>query len=817
MSIATDVRYALRLLTRSPIFTITSVLSLAIAVAATTAIFSLADAILLRPRIGVAEPATLVDIGRTTNAGGFDNFAYPLFEALRDRSTLFSGLAAVRSGPEIMALGDAKSSERVFVGLVSSNYFDLVGTKRAAGRFFVAEEDRTPGVHPVVVLSHEFWKRRFASDPAIVGQPIRLNNLPYTVVGIAEEGFVGTSFVGADLWAPMAMEAHVRASDRSLLDQHNAAWMVALGRLKPGVTPEQARDELSAILRSYFADRGDDRGSRWGIAVAVSSRIPAAVATPVIGFVGMLGALTSIVLLIASSNIAAMLLARALERRREVATRLAIGASRTRILGQLLIEGLTLAMVAGVLSVPLASALIGLLSSFQPSLPLPLVLDLRVDPRVIAFAFVLAASTAVLFALLPALQATRFEVAPALHGQHATTDRRRAWLRHGLVTMQIAMALLLLVAAGLFMRSMQAAATADVGIDVRNVDLVQLDTRIGGYRLDADGMRVVESLLERFRQVPGVTSVGASRMVPLQGGGLGLGALRAPGHKGPDGTDEIDTDWDTVSAGYFETLNLRIVQGRPFTDRDRAGAAPVAIVNEHIAAQLWPGQNAVGQRLIQQSSPTEQRTLEVVGVARTAKYRLVGEPPRNFIYVPLAQQFMSEITFYARRGEASRIADLRTAVIDFDPNLPVVHTQTLEAATSIALLPQRLAAWVAGSVGSIGLFLAALGLYGLTAFSVAQRTREFAVRMALGATREDVLRLVLRQSGRLATAGIVIGLALAAGVSQLLGSLLINIGTIDPLAFGIATLILLVVLLSAAWTPARRASAMDPVRALRAE
>jgi predicted permease len=737
---------------------------------------------------------------------------------MRERAMLFEALAAVRTGPEVMALGDAQSSARVFVGLVSGNYFEVVGVRPGAGRFFRADEDRTPGTHPVVVLSHQFWASRFAGDSAVIGQTIRLNNLPYTIVGVAEQGFIGTSIVGADAWAPMAMEAHVRASDRSLLTEHNAVWMMALGRLKAGVTPEQARDELTAIMKTYFADRGDPRGERWGVAVSVSSRIPAAIATPVIGFVGMLGALTGIVLLIACSNIAAMLLARGLERRREVATRLAIGASRRRVLLQLLVEGLMLSLIAGAISIPLAGAVIGLLASFQPSLPIPVALELRADPRVMAFAFALAACTSVLFALVPALQATRFEMAPALHGQHSTGDRRRAWLRNGLVSGQIAMALLLLVAAGLFMRSVQAAATADVGLDVHDVDILQLDTRIGGYRTDAEGMRAVQTLIERFRLVPGVAAVGASRMVPLQGGGLGLGGLRAPGYKGPDGSDEIDTDWDVVAPGYFETLGVRIVQGRPFDDRDNAGATPVAIINEQIASAVWPGQSVIGRQLIQEISPTEKRTLEVVGVARTAKYRMVGEPARNFIYVPLAQQFMSDVTFYARRTPgASKIAELRSAVAGFDPNLPVVHSQTLEEATSIALLPQRLAAWVAGSVGTIGVFLSALGLYGLAAFSVAQRTREIAVRMALGATRETVLRLVLRQSGRLALVGLTIGLALAAGVSQLLGSLLINIGTIDPVAFVSATLVLLGVLLAAAWAPARRASGMDPMRALRAE
>lgn len=818
MSTFSDARYALRLLIRSPIFTITSVLSLAVGVAATAGIFSLGDALLLRPRVGVANPATLVDIGRTTRGEGFDNFGYPLFAEMRTRSTQFEGLAAVRTGPEVMALGDATASERVFVGLVSGNYFDVVGTRTAAGRFFHPDEDGTPGTHPVVVLSHSFWTRRFSEDPAVVGQTIRLNNLPYTVVGVAEEGFTGTSIVGADVWAPMAMEQHVRAGDQSLLNAHQAVWMMALGRLKPGVSPPQARDELSAIMRSYFTERGDSRIDRWGIDVSVSSRIPAGVAGPVIGFVGVLGALTGIVLLIACSNVAAMLLARALERRREVATRLAIGASRGRILLQLLIEGLALSLLAGALSVPLTAALIGLLSSFQPSIPIPLALELRADPRVMAFAFGLAALTSIVFALLPALQATRFDVARALHGQNATVDKRRAWLRHGLVATQIAMALLLLVAAGLFARSLQSAAATDPGITVSGVDLLQIDPRIGGYRTDAEGMRVVETLRERFRLIPGVVAVGASRMVPLQGGGLGLGGLRAPGYTGPDGTDEINTDWDTVAPGYFETLNLRIVQGRAFDERDREGATPVAIVNEEIASRVWPGQDAVGRTLVQQISPTDERTLEIVGVARTAKYRSIGETPRNFIYVPLAQQFLSEVTFYVKRApEASRLADLRKAVIAFDPNLPVIHTQTLEQATALGLLPQRLAAWIAGAVGTIGLLLAALGLYGLTAFAVAQRTREIAVRMALGATRQKVLSLILRQSGRLAITGVVIGLALAAGVSQLLDSLLVGVGSIDPLAFGAATLVLLGVLVAAAWAPARRAAGMDPMRALRAE
>jgi predicted permease len=820
MSFFFDVRFAVRLLGRSPIFTMTSILSLATGIAASAAIFSLADALLLRPRVGVTDPATLVDIGRSTNGEGLDNFGYPLFRAMREQSRLLTEIAGHRFSPDAMSLGDATASERVYGALVSGNYFEVVGVRTAAGRFFRPDEDATPGTHPVAVLNHRFWTDRFSADPNIVGQTIRLNSVPYTVVGVAEEGFSGTTFLGADVWIPMAMDAAVRASDRSLLDEHNAVWMTAVGRLAPGVSPPQARDELQAIMRGYLTDRGDQsRLERWGVAVARSARVPGPMAGPVVAFIAMLGALTGLVLLIACSNVAAMLLARALERRREVATRLAIGASRTRLVTQLLIEGIVLALAAGALSVPATRALIGLLTAFQPSLPIPIALELRADPRVMLFAFALALVTAVLFALLPALQATRVDVAPALHGMHATADRRRAWLRQSLVAAQVAMALLLMVAAGLFLRSLQEAGRADAGFTADGVDMVQIDTRIAGYRTDAEGVRVVTALTDRFAQVPGIIAVGASRMVPLMSGSLELGGLRAPGYVGPEGNDQLRADWDTVTPGFFETLRIPLVQGRAFTERDREGAPYVAIVNEAFAARVWPGQNPIGQRLFQRTGRDgEERPLEIVGVTRTGKYRSIGEAPRNFIYVPLAQQFLSEVTFYARRSpDASRLTDLRQAVAAFDPNLPVIFTQALTDYVALALLPQRLAAWIAGSVGAIGLLLAALGLYGLTAFAVVQRRRELALRMALGASREAVLSLVLRQAGRLAAIGAVVGLLLAGAVATLLESLLVGVGTIDPLAFGVATLVLLGTMAAATWLPASQAARMDPMRALRAE
>jgi putative ABC transport system permease protein len=821
MALLSDFRHAVRVLRKAPLFSLTSILSLAVGIAASTAIFSLADAMLFRPRVGITEPERVVDIGRGMRGEGFDNFGYPLFAALRERSTLFERMSAISFEPHVMSLSDGATTELVYATLVSGTFFDVLGTRPAAGRFFLPEEDRSPGAEPVIVLSHAFWMHRFKGDSAAVGTAITLSGRAYAIVGVAEPGFTGTSIINADFWVPFAMEQHVRSSDASLLANPNAVWHTAIGRLKPGVSMAQAKDELNAIMTNFFKESGDERLDQWTIAVSPSARIPAPARGPVSGFIALLGALTLLVLLIACSNVAGMLLARAVERRREVATRLAVGASRLRVVGQLLVEGFTLALMAAAVSIPATFAAIRLLTAFQPELPVPLLLELRVDPRVIAFALLLAIVTTVGFALVPALQSTRFELAPMLHGATATPDRRRAWMRQSLVAAQVAMALLLLVAAGLFLRSLGEAATIDAGFNSANVDVVQVDMRLGGYRGDA-GVRATANLLDRVRLIPGVTSVAASRMVPLQGGGLGLGRLRVPGYVGPEGNDEIAADADVISPDYFRALELPLVRGRAFTAADRQGAKGVIIINEILAERVWPGRDAVGQHILSQfgapGSGEAERPLEVVGVAKTSKYRSIGEAPRNFVYVPLAQSFMEDLTFYVRRAPgSSQIPAVRQAIRAFDPNLPVVHAQTLREATAIGLLPQKIAAWIAGSVGSVGLLLAALGLYGLAAFSVAQRTREIALRMALGATRESVLALVLRQSARLALIGGVVGLALALGVGMVLQSLLIGIRPIDPVAFGTAVSTLVVVLLAASWVPARRASRLDPMRALRSE
>ncbi len=822
MTLLVDLRYACRLLARSPIFSLTSVVSLAVGIAASTAIFSITDALLLRRPTGIVDPDRLVDIGRSSADGGFDNFGYPLFQALRERSTLFESMAAIVLGAEPMSLGDGTSSERVYAGQASASYFQLLGTRLAYGRFFLPDDDRVPGERPVIVLSHAFWMRRFGASPDIVGRQVQLNGLSYTVVGVAEEGFTGSTIIAPDFWVPISMAAHVRGNpgNLDLLTSHDAVWHWAIGRLKPEVSRAQARDELNGILAAMKQDRPDAYAQRaWSIAVEPSAVIPTPGRGPVTAFIGLLFALTAIVLMIACSNMAGMLLARATARRREVATRLAVGADRRRLMAQLLTETTAIFLVAGLVAMLLAFWLVRGLESFLPALPLPIAVDFRVDFRVLTFALGVALITGLVFGLAPARHALRLDLAPSLHGEHLTTDRRRFALRHALVVGQVALSLLLLVTTGLFLRALQVAADVNPGFDPTNVHVVTLDTSLAGYR-DQDAVRFVDRVLERVRAVSGVEVVGTSRMIPLFGGGMSLGGLRAPGTTSPAGTDEWSADWDVVSPDYFRALRVLIVQGRGFTDADRDGATLVGIVNETFARRVWPGQSAVGQRLLQTTNRNraEDRPIEIVGVARDAKYRSLGDGPRNFIYVPFAQQPSTEVNFHVRHATGRRVVDdVRAIVQALDSRLPVLQTQPLEEAIGIGLLPQRLAAAISASVGTVGLLLAALGLYGITAFSVAQRTREIAVRMALGASSASVLRMVLRQGGRLAAIGGGVGLLLATAAGLLVRSLLHGVPALDPVSFASAGAVLVSVLLLATWFPARRAAEMNPMQALRSE
>lgn len=819
-SLMTDVRYALRLLLRSPTFAVTSVLSLSLGLAASTVIFGLADALLFKPSPGVRDSASIVDIARSTNGSGGDNMSHPVFRHLQQHSTTIERMAGTTFAPDPVSLAEGATSERIFSQLVSAGYFEVMGVRPALGRFFVADEDSTPDEKPVVVLTHQFWQERFQRDPSVLERPLRINNMMFTVVGVAGPDFAGSTFIGTDIWIPMAMVGPIRGTvGRQLLSSPRAVWHTAIGRLKPGVSAEVAQQELNTLLAN-FRETAPQVPQSHGIAVTSTGRVPVAIRLPFTAFIGLLFVLTVGLLAIACSNVAGMLMARATARRREMATRLAVGATRGHLIAQLVTESVVLFSLAVLVATPLAIWLMAVLRTFVPTLPLPLQLDLLIDVRSMGFAAGMALLTGVLFGLIPARHALRTDLSSALHGQAATATKARLRFRHALVVVQVALSLAMVITAALFVRSLQAAASIDPGFSTERIDVVTVDTTLARAEGQV-GVALIERVMARLETVGGVETVAHSRMVPLQGGGMGLGWVRLPGADEAVLRAVNDSDWDTISPGYFSVLQMPIVVGRPFTTDDRDGRPLVAIVNESFARAAWPGQSAVGQRFWQADDSTDEgRPIEVVGVARDAKYRTVGERQRPFIYVPYAQQPQSAVSFYVKHREGARsLTDVRQAILTEEPGLPVLLAQSLEEATAIALVPQKVAAWVAGSVGVLGLFLAALGLYGLTAFLVAQRTREIAIRMALGATTGEVRSMVLRRAARLAVIGTAIGLLAAMGVGTAVHSmsLLIAVRPTDPLSFVGLSIVLAAVLFIASDLPARRAARTDPALTLKAE
>lgn len=819
-SILTDGRYALRQLVRSPAFVATSVASLAIGIAAATTLFALADALFLQPVPGIREADQVVDIERTTFGEGYGTLSYPIYEHLHDHTRTLQSIAATTREPEAFSLSDGETSQRVYGTIVSKSFFDVLKLRPALGRFFQAEEDAVPGGEPVVVLSHRLWKERFQSAPEVLDRPVRINNIPFTVVGVVEAGFEGTTAFSTDLWVPMAMAGAVRGEQGAeLLAAPGTFWHRAVGRLRPGVTPAAAQAELATLLDAFRADTPEVPAGL-GIRVEPSGRLPPPARPPFATFVGMLFFLAAGLLAIACSNVTGMLLARATTRHREMATRLALGAGHLQLVAQLLIETLMLFAAAALLALPLALWLTSLLEAFLPALPLPVRLDLSISLRTLLFAVGTALLAGLVFGLAPARHALRTDLIPALHHRSSPPRGRRLWLRHGLVAAQVALSLATIITAGLFVRTLQAAADVDSGFRTADVEVLTLDTTLAGAT-EQDSVAMMGRVVEKVEAVQGVEAVGHARMIPLQGGSFRLSGVRLPGVDEKTAARLNQADWDVVSPDYFRAVGLPIVEGRAFSDADRDGRPRVAIVNEAFARAAWPGLSAVGQRFWQiESRDDEGRPLEVVGVARDAKYRTLGETAVQLVYVPFAQQPLSRVELFVKHAPGLEVAGaLRAAITDAEPTLPVVVTQSFDEATSLGLLPQRLAAWTAGIVGVIGVFLAALGLYGLAAFLVAHRTREIGIRMALGASRSHVRSLVLGQAARLGVAGAVAGIGLAFALGHLVESLhlLVGVEPGDPLTLGGPVALMGAVLFIASYLPARRAASTDPATTLRAD
>jgi predicted permease len=804
-----DVRVAARLLARRPLFSLVAICSLAIGLAATTAVFSLAHTLLWRARPGVADHARLIDAGRYAGRPGFDNLSYANYRDLRDRARTVSGLAAYRIEPRPASLGDGSSVERIYTQTVSGNFFTVLGARPAAGRLFVDADDR-PGAGDALVISHALWQRRFDAARDIAGRGVLLNGRPYTIVGVASEGFTGSSLIAPDAWVPIhAVAPHDHLADRRIV------WLMMVGRLAPGASEAAARDDLASIAAS-IAREHPDTARDFTVALSPSSPVPGFFGPALKVFLTLLAAVCGLVLLVAAINVAGMLLARTMDRRHELAVRAALGAGRGALARQWLIETALLFVAALGVALIVALWLLSWMRAGLPQLPVPLDVTLALDARVIGMSLLVTLGAALLTGLVPAWAASRPDLLPALRESDApTTPRLR--LRSVLVTAQVAGAVLLVVVAGLLLRSLREAREIDPGFSAANVDTVSLDFSLAGLD-ETRGLALADALVERVAALPQAQSAALARVVPLTGGGLSLGQLEVPGRQetAPGRAREQDADWNVVSPGYFATLEIPLVRGRDFATADRAGASSVAIVNERLARQLWPGVEPLGQ-VFSVATPDERRTYTVVGVARDSQSRSLGDSPRWQVYVPLAQNYMSETTLLVRHGGASVVPDVRRVLFDLAPTLPVTDAMPLDTVVSIGLFPSRFAASIAGSLGTVGLLLAALGLYGIVAFSVASRTREIGIRLALGASARNVVGLVARQAGLLVGAGLALGMVAALALSSLASNLLYGIGNADPWTYAASAAVFVAVAGLAIAAPARRALRVDPVRALKYE
>jgi predicted permease len=598
------------------------------------------------------------------------------------------------------------------------------------------------------------------------------------------------------------------------------AWLIMAGRLKPDVSMAQAQEALNAFSADLARQFPEIYRGR-GLAASKASRVPGVGRQFIAPFLAILMGVAGLVLLVTCTNLAGMMLARGAARTREIAVRLALGASRRSLVAMLMTEALVLSVSGAIVALVVAWWMARAMTSALPALPVPVALAFPLDWRVLLFTSALAVVTTCFTGLAPALQSARTNLAGDLKADANTPKRQR--LRHIFITTQLAFCLVLVVMAGLFLRALGAAASVDPGFAVGSVDVATLELSLGGYT-DEQSPAVAERLREGLARIPGVRAVGYARMVPLDGGGLGLGGLRRRGASGPGSS--IDTDWNVVSPDFFAALDLPIVRGRAFTAADREGVPRVAIVNERLARAQWPGQDPIGQVLengdFRPGRESRIETLTIVGVARDAKYRWIGESPAPFIYVPYAQQPMRSIHFFVRHtggpdGSAGLQAPVRAAIKAFNPHLPLVRMQSLQSYADLGMLPQRMAASIAGALGVVALLLAGIGIYGVTAFSVASRTKEIGVRIALGADRGRVMRMILWHGLRLTTIGAAAGLALSLGATQLLGSLLFGVSPLDPLTYGVTFATLAGVTLAGTVAPARRAAATDPVKTLKAD
>ncbi len=819
-SILGDVRYAVRGLAANPAFAAVAIGSLALGIGLNSALFSVVNALLLRP-LPVAHPEQLVRVYTTSDIPE-STFSNPDFRDLQREATIFSGVA----GHTLMfAIVSRDGRSQLLLGeVVTANYFDVLGIRPALGRTFDAGDDRVEGGNRVAIISDSLWRRQFGGDPGVIGRSIRLRGSDYVVLGVMPKQFTGlTPGLRAELWVPTSMvddvepvgmnDTVVSPEGKTRLTRRGSRWMFVTARLAPGVSLAQARGGVDATMdRLQQAYPQTNRGRRGVVKPAGSVRIHPMIDGALLPGAAAIMIGVGLVLLVACANIANLLLARGSSRRREIAIRLAVGAGRARIIRQLLAESFVLASLGGAAGLLLGAWSVRLLSGVQPPLPVAIALDLTLDSRVLAFTAAIALATGILFGLAPALQATRTDLVSSLKADGAVLRAgSRMELRSALVVAQVTVSVVLLVAAALLTRGAVTAARADIGFRPEGLALATIDLGMHRYTPDR-GTAFYREALDRVHAIAGVSSAAIVERLPFSPNIQNRNVF-IDGKTYPVDSRGETLDATSVSAGYFRTLGVPVVQGRDFDSRDTVGSPNVVIVNEAMARKYWPD-GAVGRRV---HAHGVDAPFDVIGVVRDYKVRTIGEPPTPFIHFARAQRYAQSASILARTsGDAGELARaIRRELISLEPELIFIENHPMESEIALTLFPVRAGAALGAGFGVLALLLAAIGLYGVTAFWVSRRTREIGIRIALGATPAAVVARVLGQGLTLVLAGLAAGTLLAAAAARSLQGLLYGVSSMDPLSYAAAAAVLLTVAVAANIVPARRASRVDPMIALR--
>jgi predicted permease len=806
--LARDLRHAIRLLLRSPTFTVVTVLSLALGIGANAAIFSLADAVIFRD-LPVSDPSRLFQVRSVGPRQTQSIYSYSLYQEVRDRNRVFSATVCAGSWAIVEPIilerpNDERREIRARLTAVSGNYFDALGVTPVTGRGFTSNEDRVPGASPVAVVSYRFWRQHLDGDPRVVDSRLRHNGISYQILGVTPASFTGiSSNDDPDVWVPMMMANAVLATDAT--GTPNTSSLYVFGRLQPGVSAAQASADMERIS-------GDLKHASRGEVVPMSRGVQSLrprFEKPLLILLGVVGLL----LLIACANLAALLTARAAARHHEIAVRLSLGATGPRLLRQFLTESLLLGALGGAAGLAVASwgtsLLIGIVTSSTRRLPL----HFTVDWRMVAFTAVVSIATAILFGLMPAWQAARTGIGPVSSGTRVHARPRAGRI---LLVGQMAISLFLLIAASLFIRSLANLRQLDSGFTRENVLVLSLDPRVA-YRNHLEKyFTMYRGLRAQVEALPGVRSV--SLGTTFFGGSVSRGNVTYEGHGGQVPREEEPIKV-RVGPGFVETLGLSLVAGRAFSDRDDRKAPPAGVVSESIARRYFPSQNPVGKRLSFDSTFQEKNAIEIVGVVRDVRYNDLRQPSPYTIYLPLQQGPSPRVDLQVRTAvdPTAVTAQVQEAVRRFDPGVRVVHTVTLERLVDDSIAQDRLLALLAGFFGVLALVLSSVGLYGITSYGVHRRTNEIGVRMALGASMQSVCRMVLREVLVLVISGAAVGIAAALMAAGIVRGLLFGLTPTDPISIAMATATLVAIALLAGYLPARRASRLEPVRALRCE